>query len=442
MKSVFTRSAVGRRAATGTVLALTAATLSLGLAGPASAANTIELQGTVTGVGGAALENVDVTAIDAAGNPLETDQTDAAGHYQFDDDVVVGAVKVEFDPSGIDPVLSLTSSLPYQVRYSGGSRYLAGASVSNIASADPAAPATVNVNLPQYAAINGNIRVGADGHVATDGNFVLVYDADDNSLFNQFINGGHQPQYDEFFNPATGDYRVVVDPSTPLRVEAFGGDTNVTYLSQFWKDADTLAAATPVNVTPGQTVGGINFRLSNSLTARQAPQIMGYPTIGLPLTSTPGTWSRNAGTEFSYKWMRGATVVGTGATYVPTVADFGQKLTLVVTALNGENTGQSSTVTTDVVKYGATEKVRAKAKDGRKVALAIKLVSAKQSPVKGKVVVMRGTKRVHKAVKLVKGKAVIVLKHQPKGKQAYTVHYKGNSTLAQVDKTVTVRVHN
>lgn len=442
MKSVFTRSVTGRRAAAGTVLALAATSLSLGLAGPASAANTIELQGTVTGAGGAALQNVDVTAVDGAGNDLETQPTDAAGHYQFDDDVVVGAVKVEFDPSPMDPTLTLTSALPYQLRWSGGSRYIQGASVSTIASADPASPATVSINLPQYAAINGNVTVGANGHPATDGSFVFPYDAEGNGPFAPEL-GEHSPFYDEFTDDATGNYRVVVDPATPIRVQAFGADTapDVNYLSQFWKDADTLAAATPVNVTAGQTVGGINFRLTNSLTARQAPKIAGYPTVGLPLTSTPGIWSRNGGTEFSYKWMRGATLVGTGATYVPTVADFGQKLTLVVTALNGEFSGQSSAVTSDVVKYGATEKVKAKGKAGRKVALAIKLVSAKQSPVKGKVVVMRGTKVVHKAVKLVKGKAAILLKNQPKGRQTYTLHFKGNSTLAQVDKTFTVRVH-
>jgi hypothetical protein len=70
----------------------------------------------------------------------------------------------------------------------------------------------------------------------------------------------------------------------------------------------------------------------------------------------------------------------------------------------------------------------------------VKIVSAKQSPVRGKVVVLRGTKVVHKAVKLVKGKAVIVVKAQPKGKHVYTVLYKGNSLLSKAMKDFTVRV--
>ena len=93
------------------------------------------------------------------------------------------------------------------------------------------------------------------------------------------------------------------------------------------------------------------------------------------------------------------------------------------------------------VTDGWLQKAGARAKAGRKVALHVKLVSAHQKPVKGKVVIMRGTKVVHKAVKLVKGKVALVLTNQPKGLQTYTVHFKGNKKIAQVDKTLTVRVH-
>jgi len=431
MKSVFTRSATGRRAAAGTVLALAATSLSLGLAGPASATQSLELQGTVTGAAGVPLAGIEVVLYDATtGDPFDGVLTDVAGHYEFDNDFA-GSVKVAFYPDS--PTVTANSPLPYQMRWSGGSRYQAGATVT-ATTVDPATAPVVNASLPQYAAITGNVTVG-NGHVATDDFGTWAQNTDENYVGDTELTGS------PFVDGATGNYRMIVDPSSPVRVAAWGTDTDTEYLDQYWMNADTLASATPINVAPGQTVGGVNFRLTNALTARSAPSIAGHPTVGLPLTVSPGTWSRNAGTEFSYKWMRGATVVGTGASYVPTAADFGQKLAVVVTALNGENTGQSTTVTSEVVKYGATEKVKAKGKAGRKVALAIKLVSAKQSPVKGKVVVMRGTKVVHKAVKLVKGKAAIVLKNQPKGRQTYTLHYKGNSTLAQVDKTFTVRVH-
>ena len=432
-------SAAGRRAATGTVLALAAATLSLGAAGSANAAQPIELQGTVTTTAGVGLADVDVVAFDATtGDYLNDVTTDANGHYQFDDDSVVGSVKLEFYPdnSASAPV-TLSSPLPYQTRWSGGSRYEAGATVTTT-SVDPATAPVVNGSLPLYAAITGNIRVGADVHVANDGFGVWAQDSDESY---SYWDNPFSPFETSFSDPATGNYRLIVNPTSPLRVAGYGSDTSTDYLTAYWQNADTLTGATPINIAAGQTVGGINFRLTSSLTARQAPSIAGYPTIGLPLTASPGTWSRNAGTEFSYAWLRNGTLVGTGATYVPTAADYHQKLTLVVTALNGELTGQSTTATSDVVKYGATERVHRHATHGRRVLVHVKLLSAHQRPVKGKVVVMRGTHRVHKAVRLHHGKAVIVLRHQHKGHQTYTVHYKGNNVLAQVDKSVTVRVH-
>ena len=434
MKSVLSRTAVGRRVVPGTVLALAAATLSLGFAGAANAAQPVELHGTVIDANGTPLANAYVEVDNAAdeNDTIDSTTTDANGNYSFDT-LPAGAVKVFFaadDPS-VYPI-TLVSPLPHQVRWSGGSRFFKGAAITNI-TVDPATAPVVNGVLPQYASVIGTVRAGADGHVPTNNVGTWADDSDENGAV-----------WDGFMDDTTGNYRLIVDPSTPVRVGAYGSDTgspsNLYYLDQYWQDADTLASATPINVAPGQNVTGINFRLTNALRARQAPSVSGYPTVGLPLTANPGSWSRNADTEFSYSWLRNGAQVGTGATYVPTAADLGQKLSVVVTALNGDYTGQSSTVTSDVVKWGATEKAGAKAKAGRKVAVHVKLVSAHQKPVKGKVVVMRGTK-VLKAVKLVKGKVSLVLKNQPKGQQTYTVHFKGNKKIAQVDKTFTVRVH-
>src|SRR4051794_24636460 len=97
MKSVSTRSTAGRRAAAGTVLALTAATLGLGLAGPASAANTIELQGTVTDAAGAPLGNALVSVFTAAtGAPIDDIVPSRDGTSSFAA-LPAGPVKVEFE---------------------------------------------------------------------------------------------------------------------------------------------------------------------------------------------------------------------------------------------------------------------------------------------------------------------------------------------------------
>ncbi|HEX2896100.1 MAG TPA: carboxypeptidase regulatory-like domain-containing protein [Marmoricola sp.] len=441
MKSAMSRSVLGRRVVPGTVLAIAAATLSLGVAGPASAANTIELQGTVTGAGGAPLAGATVSVYDVnnESSSIASTTTAADGTYSFDS-LTAGQVKVEFAPdnSGASPVTA-TSPLPYQDRWSGGSRYFKGATATTI-TVDPATPASVNANLPQYASISGNIRVGADAHVPTSDFGAISLDADNDplgsfmSLFALGFGSG------EFTDAATGDYRFIVDPAGPVRIYGLASDTDKAYLSQFWVDADTFSAATPVSVSPGQNVSGINFRLTDVLRNRKAPSIVGHPTVGLPLSATPGTWARNTATEFSYAWLRDGLQVGTGATYTPTAADFGKKLTLVVTAINGDFAGQSTTAASEVVRYASTVKGGAKALKGHKVRFGIKLVSAHQKPVKGKVIVLRGTKVVHKAVKLVKGRAVIVVKHQPKGTQTFTVHFKGNKKLSQIDKAFTVRV--
>ncbi|MGY2876291.1 hypothetical protein ACVW00_003481 [Marmoricola sp. URHA0025 HA25] len=433
MKSVFTRSAVGRRAAAGTVLTLAAATLSLGVAGSASAISTIDLQGTVTGVGGTPLEGIHVEVYDAAtGDSVETVHSDALGHYEFDD-LVAGQYKVWVEDHN---TFDYADTTYYLDRWYGGTRSIGTATpVTVVADSD----GTLNLPLTQAGIVTGTLSA-PDGHEFTDGWDLDVFTSDLRVANYTVATSGI-------------NFKVATDPGS-VRIGGDGWDSNVTgpdtyYLETWWSGADTPAAATPITVASGQTVSGINLRPTNVLTARQAPQISGVAAVGRVLTAKPGTWARNAGTEFSYTWKRGTTVVGTGATYTPTVADFGSRLVVDVRAVNTDtdfngpavqNAGEAVSLQTDVVRYPADAKGTAKAFAGHKVRFGVKIVSAKQSPVKGKVVVMRGTKVVHKAVKLVKGKAVILVNGQPKGKQVYTVLYKGNSLLAKATKTFTVRV--
>lgn len=428
------QSVLARRVASGAAVALAAAALSLGAAGTAHADITVtDLHGTVTG-GGAPAAGIFVYVEDAAthGDDLSrSTTTDALGHYNFDDLEFAGPVNIEFYEDTSD--FTVTSSTFYLDRwYNGlsGSRFEEGAKPVTLA-----VDGNTNVNMAMTrAAILAGTVTAQDGHALTDGFGLELLNTDD-LWDNEIVRR----------QDAT-NFRIAAEPGT-LRLGAYGWDVNtattpyLTYVESWWLNADRRSTATPFTVSAGQTVTGFNFRLTNSLTSRQAPQIVGIPAVGRALTATPGTWSKNAGTEFSYTWMRGATVVGTGATYTPTVADFGQKLNVVVRALNFGNAGQAASAQTDTVRYPADAKGKAKALAGHKVRVAAKIVSAKQSPVKGKVVLMRGTKVVHKAVKLVKGKAVIVAKHQPKGKQTYTLVYKGNSLLSKAIKTFTVRVH-
>lgn len=426
------KSVLARRVASGAAVALTAATLSIGAMGTAHADTTLtDLKGTVTGVGGAPVFDVHVEAYNAVtGESLGIDHTDVDGNYDLTDLEFDGNVKVRFDP---EADFEWTDTSYYLERWTGGKKSFTNASSVAITTDGNT---VLNYSMTQAAIVSGTVAA-PDGHEFTDGWDIEVINSDFD-----------HPDYRWAQNsPDDKSFKFATEPGA-LRVGGMGWDDNpsgpndIFYMEKWWVNADSPTEATPINAVAGQTVGGINLRPSNVLTARQAPQIVGIPAVGRPLTATPGTWSRNSGTEFTYTWMRGATVVGTGATYTPTVADFGQKLNVVVRAMNFDNAGQAASAQTDVVRYPADAKGKAKALSGRKVRFATKIVSAKQSPVKGKVVVMRGAKQVHKAVKLVKGKAVIVVKGQPKGKQTYTVVYKGNSLLSKAVKTFTVRVHS
>ena len=417
MKAFTSRSALGRRVAATAVLGLAATSLSLGFAGSANAVTTVDVQGTVTGVAGAKLEGIHVEVYDGTtGDYIETTHTDVDGHYEFTD-LTASSVKLWFD----DEDFSYSDTTQYLARWNGGSRFQTGAPAVQIALDDGH---MVDMGLPVAGFIAGSIAA-ADGHELNSWGTDVV-DADSN-----------WPDYDYATDGI--NFKIAIDSGT-YRIGGYGSDVDQSFVESWWNAADTLFGATPVSVTAGQTVSGINIRLSNTLAVRHAPSITGFASVGRALTADPGTWSRNAGTEFSYTWMRGATVVGTGASYTPTVADFGQRLNVVVRALNGDNAGQASSAATDPVKWASDAKGKAKRAGSHKVRFAMKIKSAHQSPVKGKVVVLRGAKKVHKPVKLVKGKVVITVAGQPKGKQTYTVLFKGNGKVAKSSKTFTVKV--
>jgi hypothetical protein len=444
MTLVFGRPVHGRRTATTTVLALAAAMLSLGVAAPANAVgNTIELEGTVTGIGGAPVEDFVVYAYDASTGDVIMDSsnlavyttTDAAGHYEFDN-LPTSSVKLNFwDGSAF----TFTSTLPYTSRWLGGATSMARATTVAVTE-DPATPVTApTLSLSErYGAVTGSLT--ADGRPGSDPNLILfgtALNVDDDSTQSQIATEG-------------SSYRMLVSPGTvrpALEAIDFGSDpANPTYfIRKWWQNTYSQADATPVRVVSGQTVSGINFSLTKTLAATRSPQILGFPTVGRALTAAPGTWSQMANTQFSYTWLRGATVVGNGPSYVPTVADLHSRLTLRVTADADKygwyhNSGQA-TATSAVVRHPATERVGAKAKAGRKVAMAVKLVSAKQSPVRGNVIVLRGSKIIKTGLHLVRGKVAFTLRHQPKGRHTYTVRYQGNKVLAKVQRSFTVRVH-
>jgi surface antigen len=85
-----------------------------------------------------------------------------------------------------------------------------------------------------------------------------------------------------------------------------------------------------------------------SLTATAAPAISGAAKVDVPLTASPGSWSKG-GASFRYQWLaNGAPVAGaTQATYTPTAAQVGASISVTVYAdLAGFATGSSTSAAT------------------------------------------------------------------------------------------------
>jgi hypothetical protein len=92
-----------------------------------------------------------------------------------------------------------------------------------------------------------------------------------------------------------------------------------------------------------------------------APTIVGTAKVGQTLTADTGSWSGNP-TAFAYQWQRCdadvatcSNVVGaTGKTYVPSAAELGYRLRVVVTARNAKGSATATSAITAVVAPVAT----------------------------------------------------------------------------------------
>ncbi len=129
-------------------------------------------------------------------------------------------------------------------------------------------------------------------------------------------------------------------------VEFYDYQEETADLGEYYDNAATFQDATPVSTVAGEDSGAIDAKLvagehdpvqlpyfDNTV----APVISGAAQVGATLTATAGTWApAPAGVEYYWfrddeEWIESAT----GATYVPTAADLGKKLTVLV-AVNGE----------------------------------------------------------------------------------------------------------
>lgn len=279
----------------------------------------------------------------------------------------------------------------------------------------------VNIVLPRAGGIAGSVT-GVAG-LALEGE-VTYFDADGGYV------GGTSTEADSTFEDRTlypGTYKVHFSDNTG------------NHASEFWKDA-TAAKATTVTVKSGQVTGGLNAVLGAQLVALTKPEVKGYPWVGKSISVTNGTWNLMAGTSFTYEWLNGSTVVGTGPTFSPSKSLIGKRLTVRVTAENGRLVGSSS-VTTAKVGYKPTIKLKGK---GKTLKVTIKAKPVKAKKIKGKLIAKEivkvkadGTikyKKVGKA-KVKKGKATLKLKLKGKGKHKVVIFFIGKGKVGSNDVT-------
>lgn len=195
-----------------------------------------------------------------------------------------------------------------------------------------------------------------------------------------------------------------------------------------WGGLDTLRMAftTPTVIGAG------------TLTVTGEPRVTGTPRVGTALRAvTPAV---SEGAKVQVQWLRAGTAIlgATGLRYVPGRADAGRRLTLRVTLSAPGYETEVRTATTGVVAKAASRMIASGEAIGRRrVKLSARVTSS--VPVSGRVWVYRGSTRVG-AVRVVGGRASVVLTRQPKGLTTFRIVYSGDAAVAGTANVVRVRV--
>lgn len=185
--------------------------------------------------------------------------------------------------------------------------------------------------------------------------------------------------------------------------------------------------------------------VGDTIVATLQPRVSGTPTLGQPLTSTPGTWGTGETPAFGYQWLRdGGPITGaTQASYVVTLADLGRDLSLRVTATRTAYAPGSFTTAGLPVARVATsttaKAARKKIRQGRAAVLRISVDAGAASP-DGKVRIDEGTKRL-RTFKVATGTKKVRVAKLKRGKHVLRVRYLGSATTeASKARKVVVRV--
>jgi hypothetical protein len=239
-----------------------------------------------------------------------------------------------------------------------------------------------------------------------------------------------------------GTYETSLRPGTYyVRFSSTDGGGS-KFIRAYWHNSASLADATPVIVKSGASTTGISGVISDQLTAYVAPTISGSPVVGSTLTASPGSWSLNASTEYSYEWLAAGVHAGTGKTYKPLTADVGKTLTVKVTAVALDKSGDATSKATTTVKRSS--KVTATgsySRSKKRLTLTVRVTVPGVSSPGGTVTVKEGTHTIKPRVALRSGKAIITISKPRTGrKHYYKLSYSGTSLIAAATGSVSYRV--
>jgi hypothetical protein len=123
------------------------------------------------------------------------------------------------------------------------------------------------------------------------------------------------------------------------RVE-IGGIVGDDYAYEYWNDKARIENADDVVLADGSATTDVNAVLvpgehsaETTLTNTARPTVSGAPVVGSTLTASVGSWTPTP-TEYYFSWLRDGDFIdgAYGSTYVPTAADVGKTITVLVTA--------------------------------------------------------------------------------------------------------------
>ncbi|TGN63471.1 carboxypeptidase regulatory-like domain-containing protein [Nocardioides eburneiflavus] len=283
------------------------------------------ITGAVTGPGGTDLAEVYVTAYE----PVEEDGyvyynwagsawTDVDGTYDIHG-LAGGSYVVGFRDGFFE------ESQTYAAEYYDDATTRVEADVVTVAAQGTASD--IDAELGLDAAFSGRV---------TDSTGAGVEDAWVDAL----IKVGDEWEYTESaYTAADGSYVLDGLRAGTYRVE-IGGRVGAEYAYEYWNDKGRIENADDVVVTVGTETPGVDAVLvpgehdaETTVTNTALPTISGAPVVGSTLTASVGSWTP-APTEYYYDWLRDGEFIpdAYGSTYVPTAADIGKKITVLVTA--------------------------------------------------------------------------------------------------------------